>query len=363
MPEVLTDAHQRRFIFSRVVNTLVFVVVFVVMCALCETLFWFLTPDKPYYTTQARSYLKFNRLTGYDINDDGVYKRAYHFVDGSPQIHVTATLKDGMRYTPTSKGNRNSFAVFFGDSFTFGEGVNDEETLPFYFGEYAPEYMPYNFGVPSGSVQNMYYKLLKNNVNNIVHEDSGLAFYFFLGFHTNRVVGGMPAFNKWADKTACYELIDDRITYMGSFRKAHPYRSILYDFLYLSNTCRYTRFFLPLRHSESDYEITARLLSESIRLFTQQFPGGDFVILFWDPRVPYAPVKNRIEGVGVKTLLVREFLHGIDNPMKLEADQILPDGHVTADVYSSIAQGLVEYVNARSGESPTPSGGTAADPT
>lgn len=361
MLDVSSNAPQRRFMSPRVVNALLFLAVFVFMCTFIEVLFWLLTPEETYYTTQARSYLKFHPITGYDINDDGVYTRIYHFVDDTPSIHVTATLKDGLRYTPMTQDNREQFALFFGDSFTFGEGVNDNETLPFYFGEFAHTYRPYNFGVPSGSVQNMYYKLASNEVTTTVHEESGLAFYFFLGFHTNRVVGGMPAFNKWADRTACYELVDDKIAYMGTFRSAHPYRSILYDMLYLSNTCRYTRFFLPLKHSEGDYELTARILQESIRLFKQQFPHGQFIVMFWDDRVPYMPVKNRIEGNGVKTVLVRDFLLGIDNP--LESKQVLPDGHIKAQVYKQIAQRLYDSLITPPGDSTMPDKRTDGAPT
>ena len=50
------------------------------------------------------------------------------------------------RITPVGQTeDRTRFLLFFGDSFTFGEGVSDNETLPFYVGELAPKYKPYNY--------------------------------------------------------------------------------------------------------------------------------------------------------------------------------------------------------------------------
>jgi len=319
-----------------------FMTVFMLMLVLFEFFFWLLLSQDTYLETQSKSVLKYHPVLGYQINDDGVYTRIFHFQDGSPSIITKATLQGGMRHTPVTEWNRDKFALFFGDSFVFGVGVNDDETLPYHFGRQAPEYRPYNFGVPGGAVQNMYYKLVSEDLTQQVKESSGIAIYWFLGFHTNRVVGGMPGFNKWADKTACYEIENNHLEYKGNFREAHPYRAIVYDLLYLSNTCRYAKFNLPLVHRPKHFELTAMMLMESIRLFKRQFPKGEFVIMFWDDRVPYLPVKDRVEAQGIRTLLVRDFFNGIDNPVELP--ELLPDGHLLGRDYQRVAEDLLEWL-------------------
>src|SRR5262245_43565551 len=63
---------------------------------------------------------------------------------------VTYEIDDrGRRRTHTSsRPARSSFFLFFGDSNTFGEGLSQTDTLPYYAGEFATDYRPYNYGVP-----------------------------------------------------------------------------------------------------------------------------------------------------------------------------------------------------------------------
>src|SRR5262245_16059324 len=53
----------------------------------------------------------------------------------------------GRRITPVADTTSAKRAVlFFGDSFTYGEGVRGDETLPYYLGRVAPQYRPFNYG-------------------------------------------------------------------------------------------------------------------------------------------------------------------------------------------------------------------------
>jgi hypothetical protein len=54
---------------------------------------------------------------------------------------------DGFRVTPQAEGTRTSAAYFLGCSYTFGEGLFDDETLPYYFGSLNPEVRVKNFGM------------------------------------------------------------------------------------------------------------------------------------------------------------------------------------------------------------------------
>lgn len=323
----------------RVAGMFVFILIFVLMLVSFEVFFQLITPNETYVKTQPKSVLKYHPVLGYQINDDGVYETAYHFSDGAPPIITKSTLVGGMRHTPVPENHRDKFAVFFGDSFTFGVGVNDDDTLPYYFGQVAPEYHPYNYGVPGGAVQNMYYKLSTEDLTGQIKEPSGIAVYWYFGFHTNRVVGGMPGFNKWADTTACFEVENNILVHKGNFRQAHPWRSVLYDLLYLSNTCRYIGFYLPIAHTEKHYDTAAFMLSESARLFKEQFPRSEFIVLFWNGRVPYLPVMERLNAQGIRTMLARDFLDGIENPQELPAT--MPDGHLLGQDYKRIAEGLI----------------------
>ena len=52
----------------------------------------------------------------------------------------------GLRKTPTNIIGREKHSIFFGDSQVIGEGVNDNETIPYYFSDTMTDYIPYNYG-------------------------------------------------------------------------------------------------------------------------------------------------------------------------------------------------------------------------
>lgn len=327
--------------FSVIAGVFSFLLVFFLCCFVIDSFFHYITPAEKYKLAEEKAPVKYDQKAGFVINDDGTYKRSFVFRDGSPSLDSTFTLQNGMRHTPVSGEKRDKFALFFGDSFTFGVGVNDTETLPYYFGEEQPGYTPYNFGIPGGSVQHMYLKLQGKEIEAKVKEQDGIAFYWFFGFHTRRTVGGMPAFNRWADMMPCFELEEDQLVYKGNFRKAHPRRALLYDLLYKSSTVRYLNLFLPRTFSEYDYQVTVRLLLESYRLFKESCPNGKFILLMWDNRDSYTPVQKMISEAGIPVILIKEFFSGVDNP--LETGQTVPDGHLTGPGYQRIAKGLAAH--------------------
>lgn len=302
--------------------------------------FYFRLPSIPlsYTKVQPTSPLKPHPILGYQLNDDGVYECSFYFRDNSPPIHSHATLKDGLRLSPVSEGKRDKFAVFFGDSLTFGEGVNDTETFPYYFGDFAPEYRPYNFGVPGGSVQNMYYRLSTEDLNEIIKETSGIGVYWYFGFHTMRLAGAMPYFNIWVDKTACYEMEAGSLVYKGSFREAHPKRSMLYDLLYMSRTCRYAGLNLPLRPSPKDFDRAAIMLLESAQLFKEQFPESIFIVMFMHYEEYYQPIMEYLRSQGIFVFETTGMLKSKGLP------DFLPDGHMRGEHYKHIAEKLAQKV-------------------
>ncbi len=60
----------------------------------------------------------------------------------------------GHRRTPQADSSHLT-AIFFGGSFTFGSGVNDDETLPYYFAQKNPSYGVLNLGLGGYGPQHM----------------------------------------------------------------------------------------------------------------------------------------------------------------------------------------------------------------
>lgn len=302
-----------------------------------------LIPQKEVYRHPDESVVRFDPVRGWCLNDDGIYQTLFLTGEGGTPVYTaTTTIKDGIRHTPTEDiFVRNKFIAFFGDSFTFGQDVNDDETLPYFIGMQNRQYRPYNFGVPGGSVQTLYYKLQTEDLAAQIGEKEGIGVYWFFPYHVRRAIGSMPMFNNWADKLWCYEVVEDDLLFRGTFREAHPYRSRIYDLLYASNVARYFKFYLPRRLQDEDYYLTARILIESAALFHATFPNSDFIVLFWGVNEPFEPVKEMLDAHGIKTVLLRELLNGKSSPMDY-LNQQTPDGmHLLGEAYADIAKNLV----------------------
>lgn len=100
------------------------------------------------------------------------------------------------RITPSSKLDSSSCVLFFGDSFTIGEGVQDNETLPFYFGRALGKQANariYNFGFHGYGPHQALALVQSGEIARIVKDcQSVLAIYESLPGHIARAGGFSP---------------------------------------------------------------------------------------------------------------------------------------------------------------------------
>lgn len=77
----------------------------------------------------------------------GVYTAAREDTEGRAIYSVSYTIgDDGFRVTPQDP-DREGLAYFLGGSFTFGVGLEDNQTLPYYFAKFAGEPAVKNLGI------------------------------------------------------------------------------------------------------------------------------------------------------------------------------------------------------------------------
>lgn len=244
----------------------------------------------------------------------------------------------GRRLTPVrDNAARPYFAVFFGCSFTMGEGCSDNETLPFYLGEFAKPYRPYNYGVRGYGPQHMLYRLQHQPLAPELTESQGICIYVWITDHINRAIGAMPGFNYRVRTFPCYVLDDGGLSWRGNFDEARPWRSALYDLMWKSNTMRYFNVNLPFQWQQADFELAAAILSESANAFKRQFPESEFCVLFYYPAIDERneTLMKLLDEAGIKyvpPLISREE----------HQDLKYPDGHPTPAENKLVAQRLAE---------------------
>lgn len=177
------------------------------------------------------------------------------------------------------------FAIFFGCSFLFGEGANDDQTIPSYFARKNPEYRPYNYGIPGYGTQQMLAKLETGTLRQEVAEEDGVGLYLYLeDVHEARVVGTMEVVNAWASTFPCYELKSGGgVVNHGSFADARPLLLTTYRMLEKSNFVRYMGIRFPTL-ADRHYALTAEIVAESQRQFKAQMNVDRFCVVIFPKR-------------------------------------------------------------------------------
>jgi hypothetical protein len=142
------------------------------------------------------------------------------------------------RITPiTNTPLRTKGLLFLGGSFTFGEGVQDDETFSYYFSKLARRIIPYNISVQGYSLSDLYYHLNleeKGLFKNIPKDQENIAIYYFIGEHIKRSTYPITAFieqeklnhfpkkrlqlKNWHKKKPYYLVSDNELTLKGTLK-------------------------------------------------------------------------------------------------------------------------------------------------
>ncbi len=233
----------------------------------------------------------------------------------------------------------NQFILFFGGSFVFGEGLNDDQTLPAQVGKLAPSYRPYNYGLSGYGPQQMLAKLQSGQLAQEVTEENGIAVYVFIDGHVERALGSMYVYNAWGDKMPCYTL-DWRgnLLRKRDFRTGRPLLSTLYETLGKSEIAKYFHVNLPAKLTNRHYAFAARIIAAARNEFLQQYPAGQFYVLIYPDEGDYfEDMQPHLQAAGLNIL-------NYDELIKLDPDaglSIAGDGHPTAKAHHIVAQHLV----------------------
>ena len=207
-------------------------------------------------------------------------------VDGHLVYDVNYTTNDdALRISPPeSLGASRDCVLFFGCSFMFGEGVADDETLPWNVGVLAGgRFRVRNFGYSAYGPHQMLAAIESGLVANAARCDPKLAIYQSHPHHILRVAG------KWSsdrhgpayalDAAGAVERVGSFADQAGSNSWASGLRDLLPDG---------TRFLDNTVPDEADIRLFHAVVRRSRDLLQQSFPGIEFHVLHWDINAPYA---------------------------------------------------------------------------
>lgn len=255
---------------------------------------------------------------------------------------------DGLRVAPPDRGTDLAGCIlFFGDSFTFGEGLNDDETLPYRVGALTRgAYRVYNLGFHGYGPQQMLAALEHGLVDQVVRCAPTHAIYGALPDHAARATG-LHAYGRHSVR---YRLNPDgSATADGHFDdEPAPRPSLLAAELswQLSKSALYRRLTSRMRRvTDEDIRLFVAIIKQAEGLVRQKFPGCEFHVLLWRWRddVPtYDKMLSRLRQAGIRVLLVSEILPGyLRNPGQYE---IPHDRHPNPRANEILAQYVVQEI-------------------
>lgn len=265
-------------------------------------------------------------------------------VDGETLYEVDYTIgDDGLRVAPpTVETGASESILFFGGSYTFGEGVNDDETLPYRTGELlGGRVRPYNFAFFGYGPHHMLASVEHGRVASTVKAPPRHAVYLAITDHVDRAAGPKP----WDPHGPRYVLEPDgSVRFDGHFDDPRPPpqlslgeeldRAVRHE---LRKSYLLRRLVRYRAKTPGDVALWAGIVADTRRRLEALYPGIEFHVLVWDsPYVDWEPLHAALAAGGQQTHRASRILPGFEDDFRawlLGAK----DRHPNARAYDGLA--------------------------
>lgn len=287
-------------------------------------------------------YLRKTNLPGFSVSSETLgFAPKRNSVDTSKGF-LGDTLKYKAVYTINENGLRKTPAVqttsstkslvFFGDSFVFGECLNDSEVMPNILQEsLGSAYKVYNFGYFGYGTHQMLAAIEHHMVDTIIKFPPKIFIYSAIPDHVNRILGF--TYYDFHGPKYVYDVKTNSPVYLGHFddNKFKYYQNVfLNDFSHFSNlfvdgvrNSKIVSLFRKTTADTTDIKLFAAVVSKSKQLLLQRYPGSEFHVLFWDynDKLQKAMIRELREN-NIQTHLVSDYI--LDYYPNMKSYQFLP---------------------------------------
>ena len=278
----------------------------------------------------------------YTVSESLGYAPAKNYIRKSKRFYgeellydVTYTIgADGLRITPQAETDRECL-LFFGGSYTYGDGVKDHETMPYVVGT-LQKLKAHNFGFHGYGPHHM----LAAIQNGMVRCKPKLIIYQALVRHIARAAGH----THWDKHGPKYVMRDGHLEYDNHFDDVEV--SFLEKKIetQLTKSSFYKKYFRNVNnYTDQEIQLFLEIVDASRLELLRDHPTAEFQIILWD-RDPedetYKKMKNGFAKRSMKVHLVSDILPGFpEEQAKYEIS--VYDSHPSALTHRLIA----EYVS------------------
>lgn len=240
------------------------------------------------------------------------------------------------RVTPVKKTDSYSkFIGLFGCSFTYGNGLNDNQTINYNIAAQNKEFYPYNYAIGASGINSTLALVQRTDFSSQIPEKKGVFFEVYISAHVDRAVGSLPSL-QWLQDTPYYKVTaDNKVERHGSFKTGRPVYTFFMNWinrLFGSNILQ-GRFF-P-RITTDDYLYYCRLVEEVRDTLAKKSPGNEFVV--------YVHPLQAIE-TSLKECLVSHQIKVLEPPnLNTDEYKIKYDGHPNEKINRLIAKDMIDF--------------------
>lgn len=266
-------------------------------------------------------------------------RHAKKYYNGQLLYDVIITVdSNGQRISPACKGNCDTAVLFFGDSYTYGEGVNDTESFPYQAGlALRQKYRIFNFGMHGYGPHQMLSAIEHGIVDSAVRQKVPFVIYQCIyPEHIKRMKG----IRFWDIHGPKYKVgKDGQVYYSGHFDDNRLARYLYYKSAFYR---KIVTFDLPL--TSRDKKLFTSVMIRSKQLLTEKYPGSEFHMILWDwSEGKDKAVFDELENKGIYIHNIEDILPGHSKlNMKFKLSKF--DKHPNPLAYRIIAEYVVKNI-------------------
>jgi len=256
--------------------------------------------------------------------------------------------EDGYRHTPGFKGGEEARApiIFYGGSFAFGEGLNDDETLPYFVAAEMNWSRPVvNLAFSGYGTHQMLRSLELGTIRKLGYESIDIVIYEAVPHHASRAAG-----EAWWDPVGPKYVVEETgtVQYRGRFTDVpDEFIKAYYRYLQITQVARRSRvvdwtanllFGTETGNPRANAHLMVEIVAMSAAIVEQNYQA-EIVVLFWDDETEdSALILKGLAEKNIRTIKVSDFIP----PSELDAYRIPHDPHPAAVANKLIAQGLIK---------------------
>jgi len=299
-------------------------------------------PDNRHHVDTIEDYVDPHETLGYAPRPS-VQTFARKFYGDKLGYDVTYTFNEHGHRLSNPDERAGDAALFFGCSFTFGEGVDDHQAMPYRAGELAGHrYRMHNLAF-SGYGPHQMLAAIENGLVDQLNVQPKVAIYQGLLHHVNRSAG----LAVWDRRGPQYKLTGDgQVRYAGPFTRETQGSRIIDEIKYQLRKSLLVRRVLdrPTAVRPEHVELYLAIIDRARTLIEKRFPDCKFHVLLWDSRENplHDTVLQGLRDRGLRVHLVSD----IDPELLGNRFKISPhDPHPNPQAHDLIARYLAKLIH------------------